>query len=46
MSLQAQAPLRVSQAVLHGETRVLLTLGPIHRLEQQTGKAEFFERLG
>src|SRR5207302_177282 len=45
MRLQAQLPLRMGQAVLDGETGVLLALGPVHRLEQQVGEAEFLEQL-
>ena len=44
MSLQAQPPLRMGQAVLHGETGVLLALRSVHRLEQQAREAEFLEQ--
>ena len=45
MGLQAQLPLRVGQAVLHGETGILLALRPVHRLKQPAGEIEFLEQL-
>src|SRR6266851_1788427 len=46
MGLQAQLPLRMGQAVLHREPGVLLTLGPVHRLQAQAREVQALEQAG
>ena len=46
MDLQAEPPLRVRQAVLDRQRRVLVPLRAVHGLEQEPVEAEVLERLG
>ena len=45
MCLQAETPLRMREAVLNGEPRVLISRGAVHRLQEEMLEVQILVKL-